>query len=132
MVQILDTTLREGEQTPYVNFTVDEKVHIAQMLDRIGVDMIEAGDPSVSNNVAAAIKRISALGLKAEIVAHSIASRSGMDGTGVPDPAASKRRPQVDAQVDRRTARQARSVFPTGEDKGAREDRGDGAVAGCL
>ena len=36
MVQILDTTLREGEQTPYVNFTVDEKVHIAQMLDRIG------------------------------------------------------------------------------------------------
>ncbi|MBI5950579.1 MAG: Lrp/AsnC ligand binding domain-containing protein [Chloroflexi bacterium] len=79
MVQILDTTLREGEQTPYVNFTVDEKVHIAQMLDRIGVDMIEAGDPSVSNNVAAAIKRISALGLKAEIVAHSIASRSGID-----------------------------------------------------
>jgi homocitrate synthase len=79
MVQILDTTLREGEQTPYVNFTVDEKVHIAQMLDRIGVDMIEAGDPSVSNNVAAAIKRISALGLRAEIVAHSIASRSGID-----------------------------------------------------
>jgi len=79
MVQILDTTLREGEQTPYVNFTVDEKVHIAQMLDRIGVDMIEAGDPSVSNNVAAAIKRIAALGLRAEIVAHSIASRSGID-----------------------------------------------------
>ena len=79
MVQILDTTLREGEQTPYVNFTVDEKVHIAQMLDRIGVDVIEAGDPSVSNNVAAAIKRIASLGLRAEVVAHSIASRSGID-----------------------------------------------------
>lgn len=78
-MEILDTTLREGEQTPYVNFTVDEKIHIAKMLDQIGVDMIEAGDPSVSNNVAKAIKRIASLGLRAEVVAHSIASRSGID-----------------------------------------------------
>lgn len=78
-MEILDTTLREGEQTPYVNFTVDEKIHIARLLDQIGVDMIEAGDPSVSPNVATAIKRISALKLKAEIVAHSIASRSSID-----------------------------------------------------
>jgi len=79
MLEILDTTLREGEQTPYVNFTVDEKVEIAKLLDRVGVDMIEAGDPSVSPNVARAIERIAALGLRAEIVAHSIASRSGID-----------------------------------------------------
>jgi isopropylmalate/homocitrate/citramalate synthase len=73
MLEILDTTLREGEQTPYVNFTVDEKVEIARMLDRVGVDMIEAGDPSVSPNVARAIERIGSLGLRAEIVAHSTA-----------------------------------------------------------
>jgi len=79
MLEILDTTLREGEQTPYVNFTVDEKVQVAQMLDFVGVDMIEAGDPSVSPNVAKAIERIASLGLRAEIVAHSIASRSGID-----------------------------------------------------
>ena len=79
MTEILDTTLREGEQTPYVNFTIDEKIHIARLLDQIGVDMIEAGDPSVSPNVATAIQRISALKLKAEIVAHSIAARSGID-----------------------------------------------------
>ena len=78
-MEILDTTLREGEQTPYVNFTIDEKIHIAHLLDQIGVDMIEAGDPSVSNNVATAIKRIAALGLRAEVVAHSIASRPGID-----------------------------------------------------
>jgi len=78
-MEILDTTLREGEQTPYVNFTVDEKVEIARMLDFIGVDMIEAGDPSVSPNVAKAIERIASLGLRAEIVAHSVASRSGID-----------------------------------------------------
>ncbi len=79
MLEILDTTLREGEQTPYVNFTVDEKVEIAKMLDRVGVDMIEAGDPSVSPNVAKAIERIASLDLRAEIVAHCIASRPGID-----------------------------------------------------
>jgi 2-isopropylmalate synthase len=79
MIEILDTTLREGEQTPYVNFTVDEKIEIAKMLDRVGVDMIEAGDPSVSPNVAKAIERIASLDLRAEIVAHSIASRPGID-----------------------------------------------------
>ncbi len=79
MVEILDSTLREGEQTPYVNFMIDEKVQIARMLDSIGVDMIEAGDPSVSPNVAAAIKRIASDGLKAEIIAHSIASCPAID-----------------------------------------------------
>lgn len=79
MLEILDTTLREGEQTPYVNFTVDEKVEIAKMLDRVGVDMIEAGDPSVSPNVAKAIEHIVTLGLRAEVVAHSIASRPSID-----------------------------------------------------
>ena len=78
-MEILDTTLREGEQTPYVNFTIDEKLHIARLLDQIGVDMIEAGDPSVSPNIATAIERIASLGLRAEIVAHSIASRPGID-----------------------------------------------------
>jgi homocitrate synthase len=79
MLEILDTTLREGEQTPYVNFTVGEKIEIAKLLDQVGVEMIEAGDPSVSPNVATAIQRIAALGLKAEIVAHSVATRVGID-----------------------------------------------------
>jgi homocitrate synthase len=79
MLEILDTTLREGEQTPYVNFTVDEKLEIARLLGQVGVDMIEAGDPSVSPSVAKAIERIAALGLKAEIIAHSSASRTGIE-----------------------------------------------------
>jgi len=79
MIEILDTTLREGEQTPYVNFTIDEKLEIARMLDRVGVEMIEAGDPSVAPGVAKAVEKVASLGLKAEIVAHSIASRSGID-----------------------------------------------------
>jgi len=78
MFDILDTTLREGEQTPYVNFTVEEKVEIARLLEKIGVEMIEAGDPSVSQNVAKALERIASLGLKSEIIAHSMATRSGI------------------------------------------------------
>lgn len=49
------------------------------MLDSVGVDMIEAGDPSVSPNVARAIKNIASLGLRAEVVAHSVASRLSID-----------------------------------------------------
>ncbi len=78
MVEILDTTLREGEQTPYVNFLPDEKIEIARLLDKVGVDMIEAGDPSVSPTIAATIKKIAEMHLKAEIVAHSLAIRSGI------------------------------------------------------
>lgn len=79
MLEILDTTLREGEQTPYVSFTIEEKVEIARMLDQVGVEMIEAGDPSVSPNVEKAIAKIASLGLSAEILAHSVATRSGID-----------------------------------------------------
>ena len=79
MIEILDTTLREGEQTPYVNFMPDEKVEIARLLDRVGVEMIEAGDPSVSPNIALAIKKIATQNFKAEIVAHSLATRSGIE-----------------------------------------------------
>lgn len=78
MVEILDSTLREGEQTPGVNFTIDEKLEIAGWLDRIGVEMIEAGDPSVSPQVYQAVKRIAALPLNAETVAHSLATRAGI------------------------------------------------------
>jgi len=48
-VEICDVTLRDGEQTPGVSFTCDEKVKIARTLDRIGIDVIEAGFPVVSD-----------------------------------------------------------------------------------
>jgi 2-isopropylmalate synthase len=42
-VLIFDTTLRDGEQSPGIGFTADEKLEIARQLDRLGVDIIEAG-----------------------------------------------------------------------------------------
>ena len=41
---VFDTTLRDGEQSPGASLNVDEKLVIAKQLDRLGVDIIEAGD----------------------------------------------------------------------------------------
>lgn len=68
-VSIFDTTLRDGEQTPGVSFTVDEKMRIARQLDEIKVDVIEAGTPIVSEGDRKAVKEIAADGLEAEICA---------------------------------------------------------------
>ena len=43
LVKIFDTTLRDGEQSPGASMTTDEKIKIAKQLDRLGVDIIEAG-----------------------------------------------------------------------------------------
>ena len=44
-IYIFDTTLRDGSQTQGVNFTLDEKIRIAESLNKLGVDYIEAGWP---------------------------------------------------------------------------------------
>lgn len=46
-VHIVDTTLRDGEQTAGVVFANNEKVRIAQMLDEIGIDQLEVGIPTM-------------------------------------------------------------------------------------
>jgi len=66
-VQIHDATLRDGEQTPGVVFTVADKVAIAEALAAVGVDRIEAGMPAVSDDDVAAIKQIARLGLPSKI-----------------------------------------------------------------
>jgi 2-isopropylmalate synthase len=48
-VSVFDTTLRDGEQTPGVSFTIDQKIEIARRLSDIGVSMIEAGFPASSD-----------------------------------------------------------------------------------
>lgn len=66
-VFLLDTTLRDGEQTPGLSLTVDKKVSIAKKLDEIGVDVIEAGSAIASEGERQALKRIAGEGLKAEV-----------------------------------------------------------------
>jgi isopropylmalate/homocitrate/citramalate synthase len=66
-IKIHDVTLRDGEQQTGIVFRREEKVRIAKALDAAGVHRIEAGMPAVSKDDEAAIKDISALGLKSEI-----------------------------------------------------------------
>lgn len=74
-IEICDVTLRDGEQTPGVVFSREEKIAIAEKLDSVGVDVIEAGFPVVSPAEAAIVKEIAHLGLNARIccLARSVA-----------------------------------------------------------
>jgi 2-isopropylmalate synthase len=66
-IRVFDTTLRDGEQTPGVSVSPEQKVAIAIKLDELGVDAIEAGFPIISHGEMKAIKNITKLGLKADI-----------------------------------------------------------------
>ena len=78
-VQIHDATLRDGEQTPGVVFSVADKVAIAETLAAVGVDRIEAGMPAVSDDDVAAIKQIAMLGLTSKIYTFVRALTSDID-----------------------------------------------------
>jgi 2-isopropylmalate synthase len=78
-IRILDTTLRDGEQTPGVSLTPEDKIEIARQLDKLGVDVIEAGFPSSSEGEKKVVKDIAKLGLNSEICALSRATRGDLD-----------------------------------------------------
>jgi isopropylmalate/homocitrate/citramalate synthase len=78
-VQIHDATLRDGEQTPGVVFSVADKVAIAEALAAVGVDRIEAGMPAVSDDDFEAIKQIAGLGLTSKIYTFVRAMAADID-----------------------------------------------------
>ncbi|MHA2060037.1 MAG: 2-isopropylmalate synthase, partial [Candidatus Ranarchaeia archaeon] len=70
-VSLFDCTLREGEQIHGVAFTNEEKIDISKMLDKVGVDTIEAGFPVNSRPELKIVKQINELGLKAKVIGLS-------------------------------------------------------------
>lgn len=78
-VIIFDTTLRDGEQTPGVSITPEQKVQIAIRLDELGVDVIEAGFPIVSHGEMQAIKDIIKQNLNAKICGLARTVQSDID-----------------------------------------------------
>lgn len=78
-VEIHDATLRDGEQTPGVVFSVEDKIDIARKLDEVGVDRIEAGMPAVSKADEEAITAITKLGLKAKVFTFARAMKADID-----------------------------------------------------
>jgi len=57
-VVIFDTTLRDGEQSPGASMTLEEKLQVADVLDEMGVDIIEAGFPIASNGDFESVSQI--------------------------------------------------------------------------
>ncbi len=78
-VRVFDTTLRDGEQTPGVSLTVEDKVEVAKALDQLGVDVIEAGFPIVSNGEFAGVKAVNKLGLNATVCALARVDKKDID-----------------------------------------------------
>jgi len=78
-IQIFDTTLRDGEQSPGVNLNKQEKLEIAKQLERLGVDAIEAGFPISSKGDFEGVKAIAQSVRKPIIVGLARAVKQDID-----------------------------------------------------
>ncbi|MGT2756977.1 2-isopropylmalate synthase [Streptococcus ovuberis] len=78
-VQFLDTTLRDGEQTPGVNFSIREKVTIAKQLEKWGISAIEAGFPAASPDSFEAVKAIAETITSAAVTGLARSVKSDID-----------------------------------------------------
>ncbi|MCW3983292.1 MAG: 2-isopropylmalate synthase [Candidatus Bathyarchaeota archaeon] len=78
-MKFLDTTLRDGEQTPGVSLIPENKLRIAQRLDELGVDVIEAGFAAVSEGEMEAVSLIAKQGLRAEVSSAGRGTKGDID-----------------------------------------------------
>ena len=78
-IEILDTTLREGEQSKGVSFTLEQKIDLAKELDNFGVDYIELGHPYSCQQIQEAVTTIASMKLKAKTVGHARARLEDID-----------------------------------------------------
>jgi 2-isopropylmalate synthase len=78
-ITIFDTTLRDGEQSPGCSMNVQEKLRLAHQLDRLGVDVIEAGFPIASQGDFAAVQAVAAAVPRPVIAALARATRPDIE-----------------------------------------------------
>src|SRR5476651_2159542 len=81
-ITIFDTTLRDGEQSPGCSMNRQEKLRLAHQLDRLGVDVIEAGFPIASDGDFEAVQKIAASLRRPIIPGLARACTGDVDGAG--------------------------------------------------
>jgi 2-isopropylmalate synthase len=82
-IVVFDTTLRDGEQSPGCSMTPEEKVRLARHLERLGVDVIEAGFPIASPGEVAAVEAVAAEVRSARVAALARARESDIVAAGM-------------------------------------------------
>ena len=92
-IKIFDTTMRDGEQSPGASMNIEEKIKIAQALETLGVDIIEAGFPAASKGDFNAVKEISSIVKDSQVCALSRASQSDIQSAA--DALKSASRPRI-------------------------------------
>jgi homocitrate synthase NifV len=80
-IKIVDTTLRDGEQTPGVVFSKAEKIKLAILLDKLGITVIEAGIPIMGAVESSIIKELISLNLKAELLVWNRIKKSDIEAS---------------------------------------------------
>ena len=78
-VFIFDTTLRDGEQSPGASMNTAEKVRLATQLEKLGVDILEAGFPAASKGDFDAVSQIAGKVQKMEVAALARTGRDDID-----------------------------------------------------
>src|ERR671926_1308918 len=81
-VLIFDTTLRDGEQSPGATMTFEEKLEVADLLDAMGVDIIEAGFPIASEGDFEAVSAIAKRVKNATVAGLARAINADIDRAG--------------------------------------------------
>src|SRR2546430_14925876 len=81
-VVIFDTTLRDGEQSPGATMTHEEKLEVAELLDQMGVDIIEAGFPIASEGDFHAVHEVAKRTRKAVVAGLARAGQADIDRAG--------------------------------------------------
>ncbi|HPA73133.1 MAG TPA: 2-isopropylmalate synthase, partial [Spirochaetota bacterium] len=78
-VYIFDTTLRDGEQSPGFSMNINEKLHFANQLIKLGVDIIEAGFPIASKGDFEAVQKIAQMAKGVQVAGLARANNEDID-----------------------------------------------------
>ena len=78
-IRIFDTTLRDGEQTPGVSLSPEQKLNIAKKLDALGIDAIETGFPVISDGERSAVKMITSESFNSELCGLARTNKKDID-----------------------------------------------------